>query len=222
MTDPAGQAAPPVLVQGQPVDDYPPLAPEAARGRLREITEIGNPVLHHACRPVTEFGTAELATLIDDMFLTMYVADGVGLAANQVGVDLRLFVYDCPDDEGVRHVGHLVNPVVEPLPPGERTLTEGGEGCLSVPGATMTLARPEVATVRGFDRDGNPVTVQGTGFFARCLLHETDHLEGQLYVDRLSRRDRNEAVAQMDRERAEVYRLRAERAAALASGGGAD
>ena len=220
MSDPAGQAQPPVLVQGQPVADDPQLAPEAARGRVREITEIGNPVLHRPCRPVAEFGTAELRALVDDMFRTMYVADGVGLAANQVGVDLRLFVYDCPDDEGVRHVGHLVNPVVEPLPVEQRRLVENGEGCLSVPGATMMLARPDLATVSGFDCDGVPIAVQGTGFFARCLLHETDHLEGHLYVDRLSRRDRDEALAQMERERDQVYRQRAERIAELGAGAG--
>ena len=113
---------PSVFVQGRPVDSYPPLAPDARRGRVRRITEVGEQVLHKPCRDVTEFGP-DLAALIDDMFLTMYIAEGAGLAANQVGVGLRLFVYDCPDDDGARHVGHIVNPVLDtPGPAGRRLL----------------------------------------------------------------------------------------------------
>ncbi|MFD6414273.1 peptide deformylase, partial [Nocardia asteroides] len=92
---------PSVFVQGRPAAAYPPLAPEARRGSVRRVTEVGEEVLHKPCRDVTEFGP-DLAALIDDMFRTMYVAEGAGLAANQVGVALRLFVYDCPDDDGVR------------------------------------------------------------------------------------------------------------------------
>ncbi len=98
-----------VRVQGKPVDSYPTWAPEAARGKVLRVTVVGEDVLHRRNADVTEFGTPELHTLIDDMFRTMYVAEGVGLAANQVGVDLRVFVYDCPDDDGVRHVGHVIN-----------------------------------------------------------------------------------------------------------------
>ena len=116
---------PSVFVQGRPADSYPPLAPEARRGKVRRITEVGEEILHKPCRDVTEFGP-DLAALIDDMFLTMYVADGAGLAANQVDVDLRLFVYDCPDDDGVRHVGHIVNPVLDPLDPTGRRLLDDG------------------------------------------------------------------------------------------------
>lgn len=177
---------PSVFVQGRSVDSYPRLAPEARRGKVRRITEAGEEVLHKPCRDVTEFGP-DLAALIDDMFLTMYIADGAGLAANQVGVDLRVFVYDCPDDDGVRHVGHIVNPVLEPLDASRRRLLDEAEGCLSVPGATMDVPRPDRAVVRGFDRDGEPLVIEGTGYFARRLAHEADHCDGQLYLDRLSR-----------------------------------
>ncbi|MFI1565096.1 peptide deformylase [Streptomyces sp. NPDC020490] len=205
---------PSVFVQGKPVDSYPPLAPEARRGRVRRITEVGEEVLHKPCRDVTEFGP-DLAALIDDMFLTMYVAEGAGLAANQVGVGLRLFVYDCPDDDGARHVGHLVNPVLEPLDPAARRLLDDHEGCLSVPGAVMNVPRPDRAVVHGLDKHGEPVTVEGTGYFARCLAHETDHLDGQVYLDRLSRRDRADALRQAADRREEVFARRAANVEAL-------
>ncbi|MEU6541341.1 peptide deformylase [Streptomyces sp. NPDC047000] len=205
---------PRVFVQGRPVDAYPRRAPEAGRGSVRRITEVGEEVLHRPCRDVTEFGP-DLAALIDDMFLTMYVADGAGLAANQVGVDLRLFVYDCPDDEGVRHVGHLVNPVLEAPDAGGRRLLDEGEGCLSVPGAAMDVPRPDRAVVRGLDKDGGPLVIEGTGYFARCLAHETDHLDGHVYLDRLSRRDRKEALRQVADRREAVFARRAARTAEL-------
>lgn len=205
---------PSVFVQGRPVDPYPPLAPEARRGAVRRITEVGEEVLHRPCRDVTEFGP-DLAALIDDMFLTMYIADGAGLAANQVGVDLRLFVYDCPDDDGVRHVGHIVNPVLDPLAPAGRRLLDEGEGCLSVPGAVMAVPRPDRAVVRGRDRDGAPLVIEGTGYFARCLAHETDHLDGHVYLDRLAARERKEALRQVAAGRDEVYARRAANVAAL-------
>ncbi|WP_030665493.1 peptide deformylase [Streptomyces rimosus] len=202
-------------VQGRPVDAYPALSPEAERGTVRRITEIGEEVLSRPCQEVTDFGTAGLSTLIDDMFLTMHVADGAGLAANQVGVDLRLFVYDCPDDDGIRHVGHLINPVLDLPGPGSRQLIDAFEGCLSVPGATMTVPRTDRAVVRGLDKDGNPLTVEGTGYFARCLQHETDHLLGHTYLDRLSKRDRKEALRQMADRREEVCTRRVRKAARL-------
>ena len=166
------------------------------RGTVRAITVVGNPVLHKPCAVVTDFDD-ELAALIDDMFASQRAASGVGLAANQVGVPLRVFVYDCPDDNDVRHVGHVVNPVVEELPPGQRTLDDSNEGCLSVPGAYMELARPDHAVVRGQDMHGNPIAVEGSGYFARCLQHETDHLNGYLYIDRLSKRERKDVLKQM-------------------------
>ncbi|MEV0485642.1 peptide deformylase [Streptomyces sp. NPDC050508] len=207
---------PRVFVQGRPVDSYPRPAPEASRGSVRRVTEVGEEVLHRPSRDVTEFGP-DLAALIDDMFLTMYVAEGAGLAANQVGVDLRLFVYDCPDDDGVRHVGHIVNPVLDPLDPAGRRLLDEGEGCLSVPGAMMDVPRPDRAVVRGLDKDGDPLVIEGTGYFARCLAHETDHVNGQVYLDRLSKRDRKEALRQVADRRDEVFARRAAKTAALSS-----
>jgi peptide deformylase len=185
---------PSVFVQGVPADHYPRHAPEAGRGAVRRITEVGEEVLHKPCRDVTEFGP-DLAALIDDMFLTLYAAEGAGLAANQVGVDLRLFVYDCPDDDGVRHVGHVVNPVLETPTRGRRLLDR--------------------AVVRGQDKDGAPVVIEGTGYFARCLVHETDHTDGRLYLDRLSTREKKDALRQMADRRDEVFARRAARAEEL-------
>ncbi|MFD8208411.1 peptide deformylase [Streptomyces sp. NPDC059695] len=167
------------------------------RGTSRPITVVGNPVLHRECKDVTEFGD-ELAQLIDDMFASQKTAEGVGLAANQIGVDQKVFVYDCMDDEGVRHVGHVVNPVLQELPAEQRHLDESNEGCLSVPTAYAELARPDYAVVHGQDSQGNPIKVRGTGYFARCLQHETDHLYGFLYIDKLSKRDRKDALRQME------------------------
>ncbi|MGW7294862.1 peptide deformylase [Streptomyces xiamenensis] len=168
-----------------------------ARGTARPITVVGNPVLHSECRNVTEFDDG-LAALIDDMFASQRAAEGVGLAANQIGVDLKVFVYDCHDDEGVRHVGVVCNPVLEELPAESRVLDDNNEGCLSVPTAYAELARPDYAVVTGQNAAGEPIRVQGTGYFARCLQHETDHLYGRLYIDRLSKRERKKALKMME------------------------
>ncbi|MGK5554259.1 peptide deformylase [Actinomadura kijaniata] len=170
-------------------------------GTARPITIVGTPVLHRPCRPVEEFDDA-LAALVDDMFASMYAAEGVGLAANQIGVDLRVFVYDCPDEDGVHRKGVVVNPTLEL--PGHRHLDHGDEGCLSVPGPHAPLARPDRATVTGFDVKGSPITVEGTGLLARCLQHETDHLNGKLYIDRLSARARKKVLKEMEAMRAEA------------------
>ncbi|MCF3121952.1 peptide deformylase [Streptomyces arenae] len=167
------------------------------RGTSRPITVVGNPVLHKECKDVTDFGD-ELAKLVDDMFASQRTAQGVGLAANQIGVDLKVFVYDCMDDEGVRHVGVVCNPVLTELPADRRRLDDSNEGCLSVPTAYAELARPDYAEVTGQDAKGNPIKVRGTGYFARCLQHETDHLYGYLYIDRLSKRERKDALRQME------------------------
>ena len=124
------------------------------------------------------------------MFATMTAAEGVGLAANQVGVDLAVFVYDCPDDDHVRHSGVLCNPVVI-LPEGkDRVLDTADEGCLSLPGAYQELSRPDHAICRGQDETGAEVEITGTGLLSRCLQHETDHLNGTVFGDRLSSRAR--------------------------------
>jgi len=207
----------PVYVQGEPVENHPRPAPEAGRGKVLRVTVAGEPILHRPLAPVTEqdYGSERLATLIDDMFATLYVAEGVGLAANQVDVDLRLFIYDCPDDDGARHVGHLCNPVLDELPPDERVLDDEDEGCLSVPGPYKKVARPHRAVARGTDMHGNPLVIEGTGYFARCLQHETDHLNGYLYIDRLSKRERKDALRQMEALREEVFARRAAKAESL-------
>jgi peptide deformylase len=163
-------------------------------GEVRPIVQVGDPVLHTPCEPVTRFD-GELAALVDDMFTSMYAADGVGLAANQVGVSLRVFVYDCPDEGGERHKGVVVNPVLELPGLGERRLDTDEEGCLSVKGEYAPLPRPDRATVRGFDTEGAPITVEGTGMLARCLQHESDHLDGYLYIDRLPAKRRKQVMA---------------------------
>ena len=172
-------------------------------GAIRPITRWGTPVMHARTRPVTSFDH-ELHELVRDMFATMYAAEGVGLAATQVGIDLAVFVFDCPDDDHVRHVGVVCNPEVI-LPEGkERKLETADEGCLSLPGAYLELARPDHAVCRGQDHRGDPVEVVGTGLLARCLQHETDHLNGTVFGDRLSGRARKKLWA-LHEERAENY-----------------
>ncbi|WP_432558067.1 peptide deformylase [Granulicoccus sp. GXG6511] len=173
-------------------------------GSVRPITRWGTPVMHAKTRPVTDFTDEEFRTLVRDMFATMKAAAGVGLAATQVGVDLAVFVFDCPDDNEVRHVGVVCNPVVT-LPEGrDRKLEAAEEGCLSLPGAYQPLARPDRATCTGQDVDGNDITIEGTGLLARCLQHETDHLNGTVFGDRLSSRARKKLYAQHE-ELAERY-----------------
>ncbi|MFJ7262704.1 peptide deformylase [Streptomyces globosus] len=151
-------------------------------GTVRTMSLLGDPVLHSPCAEVTDFGP-DLGALVEDMFATMYAAEGVGLAANQIGVGLRVFVYDCPDDEDVRHVGHVVNPrLVEAG--GDEYL--GPEGCLSLPGLEAGTPRFDRAVVEGATADGDPVRITGTGFFARCLQHECDHLDGTVYAQRVA------------------------------------
>jgi peptide deformylase len=165
-------------------------------GRIRPIVTIGDEVLRRPCRPVTAFDAA-LRELVDDMFATMYAAPGVGLAANQVGVDLAVFVIDCPDDEADRLVGHVVNPILEPAE-SDRELDVDDEGCLSIPGPSIEVPRLARAVVTGVDLTGAPVRLEGHGRAARCLQHETDHLNGTLYIDRISSRLRRRVLREYD------------------------
>jgi peptide deformylase len=153
---------------------------------VRPIRIVGDPVLSSPTRRVEEVDD-DLRTLVADMFDTMAAAHGVGLAANQVGVDLRVFVYDCPDENGKRARGVVVNPVLEisARPETMPDPDDDEEGCLSVPGEQFPTGRADRARVTGTDLDGAAVVVEGTGFLARCLQHETDHLDGLLYLDRL-------------------------------------
>lgn len=160
---------------------------------VRPIVILGDPVLHNPTTPVAVGPDGalppELAQLITDMYETMDAANGVGLAANQIGVGLRLFVYDCADERRgpTRRRGVVINPVLETseIPETMPDPEIDDEGCLSVPGESFPCGRAEWARVTGLDADGKPVTLEGTALFARMLQHETGHLDGFLYVDKL-------------------------------------
>jgi len=152
-----------------------------SRGTVRPLRLLGDQALRAPCEEVGDFD-AVLARLVEDLFATMYAAGGVGLAANQIGVGLRVFVYDCPDDEDRRHLGHVVNPR---LAEADGVTVRGAEGCLSLPGIESGTPRFDRAVVEGVTVTGEPVRVEGSGFFARCLQHECDHLDGGLFLDRL-------------------------------------
>ena len=161
---------------------------------IRPIVIHGDPVLHEPTKEVTQ-PVEELQELIADMHETMDAANGVGLAANQIGVPLRLFVYHCPDGDEMRR-GTVINPVLETSEIPKTMPADDGseeEGCLSVPGYGWPTGRADWAKVTGLDENGNPVEVEGTGFFARCLQHETGHLDGYLYTDVLTGRFKKEA-----------------------------
>ncbi len=179
-------------------DAEPQAAPLPAGGTVRPITRWGEDVMHRTQEPVTSFDD-ELAALAADMVATMYAADGVGLAACQIGVDAAVFVFDCPDASGERTAGVVCNPALE-LPEGrDRRLDESEEGCLSLPGAFIPCARPDLATVTGTGLDGQPVTFTGDGLLARCLQHETDHTLGTVFGDRLSTKARKKLQKEHER-----------------------
>ena len=167
-------------------------------GVARPIVTYGsNPVLHRPCAPVTQFDEG-LRRLVLDMFASMEAADGVGLAANQIGVDARVFVIDCPDAVGEDVVGYAVNPTLTFVDPvGDEPADElVEEGCLSVPGPYAEVPRRFRARVDGVDVTGNPVSIEATGMAARCLQHEVDHLEGIVYVDKLPEDVRERLLAE--------------------------
>ncbi|WP_159616916.1 peptide deformylase [Arthrobacter zhaoguopingii] len=161
---------------------------------VHPVTIVGEPVLHRRAAEVETFDN-ELRALIADMFETMDKANGVGLAAPQIGVGLRLFVYGMANDDGVPPRGVLVNPtlVTSKISGAEPDPEEESEGCLSVPGEAYPLKRAEWVKVTGVDGDGKPVEFEATGWFARCMQHEYDHLDGKLYVDRLNARQGRKA-----------------------------
>lgn len=169
------------------MSEQPPHAPHGPLpegGRVRPMTRWGAAVMHRPQQLITSYD-AGLRELAADMVATMYAADGVGLAACQIGLDTAMFVFDCPDESGERTVGLVCNPVIA-LPEGrDRQLDEADEGCLSFPGAFVECARPDHATVTGTGLDGAPVTFVGDGLLARCLQHETDHTLGTVFADRL-------------------------------------
>jgi peptide deformylase len=188
------------------------MTPPSLSGTPLRITEEGEPILRRTCRRVSEFGAERWKRLIDDMFTTMWIAEGCGLAANQVDVDAQLFVYDLTDEYGRRHVGHVFNPVVEVV--GVRE-TSHAEGCLSIPGPTTTVTRPAQVTLHGVDLNGIPLTLHANDYLARCLQHETEHLLGTLYPDHVSKSSRRRVYADSARLREDVLEQRAARSTAL-------
>jgi peptide deformylase len=141
----------------------------------RQLRLLGDPVLRTPCDPVVRFDDA-LARLVTDLLDTVQVPGRAGLAANQIGTGLAVFAYNVDD-----HLGYVINPRITELSGSQ----EGPEACLSVPGITATRQRAALATVEGVDLGQRPVRVTGTGELARCLQHETDHLRGELFIDRL-------------------------------------
>jgi peptide deformylase len=152
---------------------------------MRDIRRFGDPVLTTPCPPVTRFDD-RLRRLVDDLLETVDAPGRAGLAAPQIGVSARVFSYLVDD----RH-GYVVNPELVEVSDEQQ---EDEEGCLSVPGLGFPLTRAARVTVRGLDAEGEPVEVAGEGLLARCFQHEVDHLDGILYLDRLERRTRREAM----------------------------
>ena len=152
---------------------------------LRPIRLLGDPVLRTPAETVTTFDK-ELRTLVKDLTDTMLEAPGVGLAAPQLGVSLRVFVYDVDDQ-----LGHLVNPVLH-FPSDEDQ--DGEEGCLSLPGLTFDCRRKQHVVAHGQNEYGDPVSVEGSALMARCVQHEADHLDGVLFIDRLDAETKRAAL----------------------------
>ncbi|CAN7356088.1 peptide deformylase [Microbacterium foliorum] len=151
------------------------------------IRIMGDPVLHSPASVVEDI-TDDIRTLVADMFETMDTAPGVGLAAPQVGVPLRIYTYAYVDDDDQPWRGVIINPELwmVPLEPGEPDDELESEGCLSFPGERFPLRRSERVRVIGTDLDGSPVEISVDGWRARIMQHEFDHLDGILYIDRLS------------------------------------
>ncbi|CAN2198794.1 Def N-formylmethionyl-tRNA deformylase [Candidatus Nanopelagicaceae bacterium] len=154
---------------------------------IQEIRFFGDPVLTTPASPVVDFDK-ELRVLVQDLTDTMLDAPGAGLAAPQIGVSLRVFVWDV--DEAL---GHLINPVLTL----SEEMQDGEEGCLSFPEIRYETPRAMRAVAKGFNMYGEPITVEGSEFLARALQHETDHLNGILFIDKLSAEDRKLAMKEI-------------------------
>ena len=152
---------------------------------IQAIRLFGDPVLRTPAAPVVDFDK-ELRKLVKDLTDTMMDAPGAGLAAPQIGVGLRVFTYYVDDQ-----VGHLINP---DLDLSDECDEEGEEGCLSFPGLSFPTPRAIRAVAKGFDMYGEPVTLEGTDLMARCFQHETDHLDGILFIDRMDPKQRKLAM----------------------------
>ncbi|MGQ3384923.1 peptide deformylase [Glutamicibacter sp. TV12E] len=156
---------------------------------IRQITVYGEPVLHRRAVEVTEFDD-ELRQLVADMHVTMDEAHGVGLAAPQIGIGLRLFTYVFADQDSAPERGVIINPklTLSKVSQAPADVDDESEGCLSVPGLNYPLKRAEYAKVEGFDEFGQPIAFEAHDWFARIMQHEYDHLDGFLYVDKLQPR----------------------------------
>ena len=152
---------------------------------VQPIRLFGDPVLRTAATEVVDFDK-ELATLVKDLWDTMEDQGGAGLAAPQLGVGLRVFTYHCDG-----FAGHLVNPTFDVV--GDET-QEGPEGCLSIPGMSWDCRRHRHVVAKGWNMHGEPVVIEGTDLLARCVQHETDHLDGVLFLDRLDAETRKAAM----------------------------
>jgi peptide deformylase len=155
---------------------------------VQPIRLFGDPVLRTAAEPVADFD-AELRRLVADLTDTMVEQSGVGLAAPQIGVGLRVFTFDVDDV-----LGHLINPVLRFDDEEEQ---DGTEGCLSIPGIYHDTKRRMNVVAKGFNSYGDPMQIVGTGLMARCLQHETDHLDGVLFLDRLDAEGRKAAMKEI-------------------------
>jgi peptide deformylase len=164
------------------------------------IRITGDPVLHSPAAPVEAIDDGVRA-LVRDLYETMDAAPGVGLAAPQVGVPLRIFTFGWVDEQGTRWRGVAINPElwITPPPPGDPDLDEESEGCLSFPGERFGLRRAERAILRATDLDGERFEIDAEGWLARIFQHEYDHLDGILYLDRLSHKDQR-IVAKINRK----------------------
>jgi peptide deformylase len=167
---------------------------------VREVLIWPDPRLKAKAKPITEF-TTQVARIVDDLFETMYSAEGVGLAAPQVGLAQRIVVIDIAPGEAAREPLALVNPVIV----GGSGEVSWNEGCLSLPGEAEDVDRQEVVTVRALDREGRQIEIaDATGLFAIALQHEIDHLDGTLFVDRLSTLKREVIRRRMKKLKAEI------------------
>ncbi len=155
----------------------------------RDIRIIGDPVLRTPCEPITDIDDT-VRSLVEDLLETVDTDGRAGLAANQIGVSLRAFSWNVENE-----IGYVLNPVLEEVSADE--FQDGDEGCLSVPGLWYPTERAWYARVRGIDLDGADVVVEGEELMARCLQHETDHLDGRLYLDRLDRKTRVKAMKEL-------------------------
>ena len=151
---------------------------------IQPIRLFGDPVLRTPATPVTDFDK-ELRRLVEDLTDTMLGAPGAGLAAPQIGVGLRVFTWNVDDE-----LGHLVNPTLDL----SEELQDGPEGCLSLPGLTFDCKRALSVVAKGFNMYGDPVTIEGSELLSRAIQHETDHLDGVLFIDRLDREARKAAM----------------------------